>query len=70
MEVPFEHISMDLVEPSVAQALFQVISLLGILKEISTDQCTMFMSHKVKELYELLDIKSVWTSIYQPLTCP
>ncbi|XP_061833116.2 uncharacterized protein [Nerophis lumbriciformis] len=48
---------------SVAQALFQVISRVGIPKEILTDQDTSFMSHTLKELYGLLGIKSIRTSV-------
>ncbi|XP_061882687.1 uncharacterized protein LOC133633904 [Entelurus aequoreus] len=48
---------------SVAQALFQVISRVGIPKEILTDQETSFMSHTLKELYGLLGIKSIRTSV-------
>ncbi|XP_061757255.1 uncharacterized protein LOC133553258 [Nerophis ophidion] len=53
---------------SVAQALFQVISRVGIPKEILTDQGTSFMSRTLKELYGLLGIKSIRTSVYHPQT--
>ncbi|XP_061882697.1 uncharacterized protein LOC133633908 isoform X2 [Entelurus aequoreus] len=53
---------------SVAQALFQVISRVGIPKEILTDQDTSFMSHTLKELYGLLGIKSIRTSVCHPHT--
>ena len=53
---------------SVAQALFHVISRVGIPKEILTDQGTNFMSCTVKELYGLLNIKAVRTSVYHPAT--
>nr|XP_024655059.1 uncharacterized protein LOC112430808 [Maylandia zebra] len=53
---------------SVAQALFQVISRVGIPKEILTDQGTSFMSRTLRELYELLGIKSIRTSVYHPQT--
>ncbi|TKS64962.1 Retrovirus-related Pol polyprotein from transposon 412 [Collichthys lucidus] len=53
---------------SVAQALFQVISRVGIPKEILTDQGTQFMSRTLRELYGLLGIKSIRTSIYHPQT--
>ena len=49
---------------SVAQALFQVISRVGIPKEILTDQGTQFMSRTLGELYGLLGIKSIRTSVY------
>ncbi|XP_061882691.1 uncharacterized protein LOC133633906 isoform X2 [Entelurus aequoreus] len=53
---------------SVAQALFQVISRVGIPKEILTDQGTSFMSCTIKELYGLLGIESIRTSVYHPQT--
>ncbi|XP_061833118.2 uncharacterized protein [Nerophis lumbriciformis] len=53
---------------SVAQALFQVMSRVGIPKEILTDQDTSFMSHTIKELCGLLGIKSIRTSVYHPQT--
>ncbi len=39
---------------SMAEALFRIISRVGIPKEILTDQGTAFMSRTLKELYELL----------------
>ncbi len=53
---------------SMAEALFQLISRVGIRKKILTDQSTAFMSRTLKELYELLGIKSIRTSIYHPQT--
>ncbi len=53
---------------SVAEALFRMISRVGIPKEILTDQGTAFMSRTIRELYELLGIKSVRTSVYHPQT--
>ncbi|XP_061764264.1 uncharacterized protein LOC133557636 [Nerophis ophidion] len=53
---------------SVAQALFQVFSRVGIPKEILTDQSTSFMSETLKELCGLLGIKSIRTSVYHPQT--
>uniref|UniRef100_A0A9J8D6N2 Gypsy retrotransposon integrase-like protein 1 n=1 Tax=Cyprinus carpio carpio TaxID=630221 RepID=A0A9J8D6N2_CYPCA len=53
---------------SVADALFRLISRVGIPKEILTDQGTAFMSRTLNELYELLGIKSVRTSVYHPQT--
>nr|XP_061779417.1 uncharacterized protein LOC133570739 [Nerophis lumbriciformis] len=53
---------------SMAQALFQVISRVGIPKEILTDQGTSFMSRTIKELYGLLGIKAIRTSAYHPQT--
>ncbi len=51
---------------SVTEALFRMISLVGILKEILTDQGTAIMSRTIQELYELLGIESVRTSVYHP----
>lgn len=57
---PFRNISAN----SVAQAQFQVISQVGVRKEILTDQGTLFMSRTLRELYGLLGVKSVRTSVY------
>ncbi len=62
--VPLRNISAK----SVADALFRIISRVGIPKEILIDQGTVFMSHTLKELYELLGIKSIRTSVYPPQT--
>ncbi len=51
---------------SVTEALFSMISRVGIPKEILTDQGTAFMSRTIRKLYELLGIKSVRTSVYHP----
>ncbi len=53
---------------SVVDALFRVISRVGIPKEILTDQDTAFMSRTSSELYKLLGIKSISTSVYHPQT--
>ncbi len=53
---------------SVANALFSLVSRVGIPKEILTDQGTAFMSRTLRELYELLGIKSIRTSVYHPQT--
>ncbi len=53
---------------SVAEALFRIISRVGIPKEILTDQGMVFMSRTLNELYELLGIKSIRTSVYHPQT--
>ena len=53
---------------SVAQALFQLISRVGIPKEILTDQGTAFMSRTLRELYRYLGITSIRTSVYHPQT--
>ena len=62
--VPLRSISAN----SVAQALFQLISRVGIPKEILTDQGTSFMSRTMKQLYGLLGIESIRTSVYHPQT--
>ena len=62
--VPLRNISAK----SVAQELFQVISRVGIPKEILTDQGTSFISRTLRELYELLGIQSIKTSVYHPQT--
>ena len=62
--VPLRNISAK----SVAQALFQVISRVGVPKEILTDQGTSFMSRTLRELYGLLSITSIRTSVYHPQT--
>ena len=53
---------------SVAKALFQIISRVGIPKEILTDQGTSFMSQTLRKLYELLGIRSIRTSGYHTQT--
>ncbi|XP_057183752.1 uncharacterized protein LOC130550329 [Triplophysa rosa] len=53
---------------SVAEALFRIISRVGIPREILTDQGTAFMSRTLRELYELLGIKSIRTSVFHPQT--
>ena len=62
--IPLRNISVR----SVAQALFHVISWLGIPKEILTDQGTDFMSRTLRELYRLLKVKDFCTSVYHPAT--
>ena len=62
--IPLRNISVR----SVAQALFHVISRVGIPKEILTDQGTNFMSRTIKELYGLLKVKAIRTSVYHPAT--
>ncbi|KAG1925540.1 protein NYNRIN-like [Pimephales promelas] len=62
--VPLRNISAK----SVASALFQLISRVGIPKEILTDQGTAVMSRTIRKLYKLLGIKSIRTSVYHPQT--
>ncbi|XP_051982168.1 zinc finger protein 638-like isoform X1 [Xyrauchen texanus] len=60
--VPLRNISVR----SVAEALLKIISRVGIPKEILTDQGTTFMSRTLRELYKLLGIKSIQTSVCHP----
>ncbi len=53
---------------NVADALFRIISRVGIPKEILTDQGTAFMTRILRELYELLGIKLIHISVYHPQT--
>lgn len=53
---------------SIVEALFSVISRVGIPKEIRIDQGTTLMSLTLNELYELLGIKSIHTNVYCPQT--
>ena len=62
--VPLRNISVK----SVAQALFQIISRVGIPKEILTDQGTSFMSRTLRELYELLGIRCIRIRVSHPQT--
>lgn len=60
---------------------FQLISLMGIPKEVNTHQGTTFMSRTLRELLELLGIKSIcsrkfvhedaknWDGLLEPLLC-
>ena len=50
------------------QALFHVISRVGIPMEILTDQGNNFMSRTIRELYGLLKVKAIRTSVYHPAT--
>ena len=63
-----EAVPLRTISKSVAQALFKVISWVGILKDILTDQGTSFMSRTLLELNGLLGIKSIWTSVYRRQT--
>lgn len=47
---------------------FLIISRVAILKEILTDPGTLLMSNTLKELHELLGIKSAQTTVYHPRT--
>jgi transposase InsO family protein len=57
----------DISPKSVAQALFHVISRVGIPKQILTNQRTNFMSRTIRELYGLLKVKAIRTSVYHPV---
>ncbi|MGH0165619.1 UNVERIFIED_CONTAM: hypothetical protein FKN15_049248 [Acipenser sinensis] len=51
---------------AIAKELVQIIARVGIPKEILTDHGTNFMSRCLKELYKLLQIRSIRTSVYHP----
>uniref|UniRef100_A0A3B3Q5E6 Integrase catalytic domain-containing protein n=1 Tax=Paramormyrops kingsleyae TaxID=1676925 RepID=A0A3B3Q5E6_9TELE len=53
---------------SIAQALLQLISRVGIPKEIVTDQGTAFLSQTLQQVYRLLGIKGIRTTPYHPQT--
>ncbi|MGH0117755.1 UNVERIFIED_CONTAM: hypothetical protein FKN15_039051 [Acipenser sinensis] len=53
---------------AIAKELVQVIARVGIPKEILTDQGTSFMSDTLKEVYKILKIRSIRTSVYHPQT--
>ena len=55
-----------LVIKGIARELFHLFSLLGIPREILTDQGTVFMSRVMKDVCNLLRIKQVRTSVYHP----
>nr|XP_006012602.1 PREDICTED: uncharacterized protein LOC102366250 [Latimeria chalumnae] len=52
----------------IANELVKVFSRVGIPKEILTNQGTPFMSRLMKELCDLLHIKTLRTSVYHPQT--
>ncbi|MGH0180819.1 UNVERIFIED_CONTAM: hypothetical protein FKN15_013733 [Acipenser sinensis] len=49
---------------TIAKELVQIIARVGIPREILTDHGTNFMSQCLKELYKLLQIQSIRTSVY------
>ena len=51
---------------SVAEQLIQLLSRVGILREILSDQGTSFLSQLLRELYNLLNICPIHTSLYYP----
>ena len=51
-----------------AEHLMQLFSRVGIPREILSDQGTNFMSQLLKELYNLLNISQIQTSVYHPQT--
>ncbi|XP_064418480.1 uncharacterized protein LOC135358762 [Latimeria chalumnae] len=53
---------------SIASALLQLITRVGIPREILTDQGTPFMSHIMRDLCKLLGVKAIRTSVYHPQT--
>ncbi|XP_078240795.1 uncharacterized protein LOC144586395 [Pogona vitticeps] len=52
----------------IARELMQVFTRLGFPKEILTDQGSNFMSLTLKEMWKLLDVDPVHTSVYHPQT--
>ena len=54
--------------PAIAKKLIDFFSHYGVPKEILTDQGSNFMSELLKEIYQLLGVKSIRTSPYHPQT--
>lgn len=52
----------------VVDTLYCLISQVGILKEILTNQGTAFMSQTLRKLYKLLATKPIHISVYHPQT--
>ena len=50
----------------VAEALMSLFSRVGVPKEVLTDQGTNFTSRLLGKLYQLLGVKAIRTSPYQP----
>ena len=57
----------DIESISVAEALLQMFSPVGIPKEILSDRGTQFTSQLVKELHRLLCLKPLFTTPYHPM---
>lgn len=53
---------------AVASKLIKIFARMGIPKEILMDQGTNFTSQLMKELCDLLKVKSLRTSVYHPQT--
>lgn len=53
---------------NIAKELFILMSLVGIPKEILTDQGTPFMSRLMADLCKLLHVTQLHTSVYHPQT--
>ena len=53
---------------TIAKELFQVVTRVGLPKEILTDQGTPFMSRVTRELCKLLKVTQLRTSVYHPQT--
>ena len=51
---------------TIIEKLWEIWTRLGIPKEVVTDQGTQFMSEKMKQVQELLDIKGIRTTPYHP----
>ena len=52
---------------AVAEALIQIFSRVGIPREIMSDHGTQFTSELMGELYKLLGVKPIFSSIYHPM---
>ena len=64
-----EAIAMRIVEAErVAEELVTQFSRVGVLKEILTDQGTNFTSQLLQELYRMLHVRHIRTSLYHPQT--
>ena len=57
----------DIDSISVAEALLQIFSRVGIPKEILSDRGTQFTSELMKELHRLLGVKPLFTTPYHPM---
>ena len=53
---------------AVAKELMNLISRVGIVREILTDQGSCFMSRVLKDLLRLLQIRHLRTSVFPPQT--
>ena len=61
--VPLKHVT----SASVAEALMNIFSRVGIPKEILSDRGTQFTSELRKEVYNMVGIKPLFTTPYHPM---